>query len=123
MLQTTRDYRKLVVWGKAHRLTVDVYRMTAKFPRSQQYSLIDQMQRSAVSIPANIAEGCGRGGTVELARFMRIAQGSASELSYYLILASDLGFVAESSGSELGSRLDEVRRMLSAYLRTLKSTA
>jgi four helix bundle protein len=86
-----RDFRKLMVWQKAHQLTLGIYELTANFPRDEVYGLTSQVRRAAASIPANVAEGCGRDGDTELARFLRIAMGSANELEYHLILARDLG--------------------------------
>lgn len=120
MPSTVRDYRKLVVWQKSHLIALDVYRLTEKFPKSQTYSLVSQMQRAAVSIPANIAEGCGRSGTTELARYMTIAQGSASELGYYTLLAGDLGYVTAEKHESLNDRLNEIARMLTSYIEKLR---
>ena len=75
-----KDFKELKVWQKAHALTLAMYKETRRFPRDEQYGLTSQMRRSAASIPANIAEGCGRDGDAELARFLRIAMGSTSEL-------------------------------------------
>jgi four helix bundle protein len=88
-----RDFRELKVWHKSHQLTLDIYTATRGFPREEVYGLTSQFRRSSASIPANIAEGCGRTGDAELARFMLIAMGSASELEYHLLLAHDLGFL------------------------------
>jgi four helix bundle protein len=75
-----RDFKTLQVWSKSHELTLSVYKATATFPRDELYGLASQMRRAASSIPANIAEGCGRNGNAELSRFFQIAMGSASEL-------------------------------------------
>ena len=75
-----QDFKKLKVWQKSHHLTLDLYRITSSFPRSELYGLTSQIRRSASSVPANIAEGCGRYGNAELTRFLRISMGSASEL-------------------------------------------
>ncbi len=75
-----RDFKKLKVWQRSHQLALDVYKSTNDFPNSELYGLINQMRRSAVSIPSNIAEGCGKAGKAEFARYLRIAMGSASEL-------------------------------------------
>ena len=76
-----KDFRDLRVWENAHRLTLDIYRATAQFPREELYGLTSQMRRCSVSIAANIAEGCGKKGNGEFQRFLGIASGSASELS------------------------------------------
>jgi four helix bundle protein len=88
-----RDFRQLKVWERGHRLVLDIYEATGKFPRQETYGLAAQLRRSSASIPANIAEGCGRSGDAELARFMLVSMGSASELEYHLLLAHDLNFL------------------------------
>jgi four helix bundle protein len=82
-----KDFRQLKVWQKAHELTLAVYRLTATFPREELYGLRNQLRRAGSSIAANLAEGCGRNGDAELARFCSMAMGSASELEYHLLLA------------------------------------
>lgn len=86
-----RDFKNLKVWQKSHSLTLDIYKTTSTFPKEEMYGLTSQIRWSCASIPANIAEGCGRDGEAELARFFRIGRGSASELEYHLILVRDLG--------------------------------
>ena len=88
-----RNYRDLQVWIKAHKLTLDLYRVSQAFPREEIYGVTSQLRRAAVSIGANLAEGCGRRTSTELAKFVRIATGSASELDYHLLLSRDLGFI------------------------------
>jgi four helix bundle protein len=114
-----RDFRELKVWEKAHAMALNVYRATAQFPRDELYGLTSQVRRACTSIPANIAEGCGRNGDAELARFFRIAMGSASELEYHLLLASDLNFLAKSEYDRLVSDLIEVKRMLGSFIQKL----
>ena len=103
------NFRKLDVWIDAHALVLDVYRCTSAFPRAEQFGLTSQMRRAAVSIPANLAEGCGRGSQAELARFSANALGSANELDYFFILAHDLGYLHELT---LGARTQELSRGL-----------
>ena len=88
-----RNYRELQVWNKAHNLTLELYRVSRGFPREEMYGVTNQLRRAAASIGANLAEGCGRRTSTELARFVRIAMGSASELDYHLLLSHDLGFM------------------------------
>jgi len=116
-----RDFRDLKVWEKAHTMTLSVYRITANFPREEVYGITSQIRRAGSSIPANIAEGCGRDGDAELARFLRIAMGSASELEYHLLLASDLNLLAKSEYDRLATDVTEVKRMLASFI--LKLTA
>jgi len=116
-----RDFRKLKVWEKAHRLTLGVYAETRHFPKEERYGLSAQARRSSASIPTNIAEGCGRSGTRELARFVEIASGSASELEYQLLLARDLEYVGQTAYERLTTAVSEVKRMLTSFLQTLRS--
>ena len=114
------DYRNLKVWERGHRLTLEVYAATGTFPRDELFGLTSQLRRAAASIPANIAEGCGRNGDAELARFMNIAMGSASELSYHLLLARDLGYLPPDRYEHLASETEEIKRMLAAFTSRLR---
>lgn len=114
-----RTFQDLVVWQKAHRFVLEVYRLTERFPKHELYGLTSQLRRAAVSIPANIAEGFKKKGLADKARFMNTAQGSLEESRYYLILATDLGYGDTES---LYGALDEVGRMLGAYARSILSS-
>ena len=116
-----RNFRELKVWEKGHRLTLAVYESTAKFPRDELYGLTSQIRRSCSSIPANVAEGCGRVGDTELARFLGIALGSASELEYHLLLAHDLNLLETTEYKELTGEVTEVKRMLTLFIQKLKA--
>lgn len=116
-----RDFRKLQVWEKAHQLTLAVYRATTAFPQTELYGLTSQIRRASASIPTNIAEGCGRDTETELARFMHIAAGSASELEYHLLLAHDLNFLPDAIYTELHTNITEVKRMLTTFTQKLKA--
>jgi four helix bundle protein len=111
------------VWQKAHQLTLAIYRITGNFPRSEMYGLTSQIRRAASSIGANLAEGCGRSGDPEFARFCSIAMGSASELDYHLLLARDLKFLRPEDHTELANGATELKRMLTGLLQTLKARA
>ena len=113
------DYRSLRVWKQAHQLTLQVYRLTALFPPSERYGLTSQIRRAAASIAANIAEGCGRNSDAELARFCRIALGSANELDYHLLLARDLDLIPAADYGRAYAETEQVRRMLSALIERL----
>jgi four helix bundle protein len=102
------NYNGLRVWKEAHALTLEIYRQTTRFPRHEQYGLTDQLRRAAVSVGANLAEGCGRGGNRELARFITIAIGSANEMEYLLLLAHDLGYLETN---DLGRSANMIARM------------
>ena len=116
-----KDFRELKVWEKGHHLALAVYKATAKFPREEMYGLTSQIRRSCASIPANIAEGCGRNGDPELARFLQIALGSASELEYQLLLSRDLSLLTAAEYKQLTADTTEVKRMLTSFIQTLKS--
>ena len=90
-----QNFKSLKVWQKSHELTLAIYKATANFPKDELYGLTSQIRRACASIPANIAEGCGRTGKAELARFLQVAMGSASELEYHLLLAHDLGLLRD----------------------------
>ena len=116
-----QDYREMKVWEKAHRFALDIYKTTQKFPKDERYGLISQLRRAAASVPTNIAEGCGRGTAGELAQFIQIAAGSASEVDYLLYLCRDLDYIGEDDYGKLSGRLTEIRKMLTALIKTLRS--
>jgi len=116
-----RDFRDLKVWHRAHQLTLAVYKATRRFPKDEQYGLTSQVRRSCESIPANICEGCGRSGIAELARFLEIAMGSASELEYHLLLARDLRYLEAGKYNALAGGLMEIKRMLVVFVKKLKA--
>ena len=115
-----RDFRRLAVWEKSHKLTLKIYESTQPFPREEMYGLTSQMRRAATAIPANIAEGCGKDTEADLARYMQISMGSASELEYHLLLAHDLKYLDESIYQELNAKTAEVKRMLAPFIKRLR---
>jgi four helix bundle protein len=112
-------FRSLKVWQHSHQLVLRVYQETRSFPGSEVYGLTSQMRRAAYSIPCNLAEGLGRDSRAELARFSRIALGSASELEYQLLLSRDLGYLTEENYRELAERIERISRMLAKFIQTL----
>jgi four helix bundle protein len=116
-----KDFRELQVWRKAHELTLAVYQITASFPREELYGLTAQLRRAGSSIAANLAEGCGRNGDAELARFCSMAMGSASELEYHLLLARDLKLIQPKDYDTLNQRAIELKRMLTALFQKLNA--
>jgi four helix bundle protein len=116
-----KDFKELKVWQKAHRLTLKVYRATSTFPKAELYGITSQIRRSAASIPANIAEGCGRQGEAELARFLQIAMGSASELEYHILLARDLNLLNDTEYEQLAIEVTDVKRMLTSFIKKLNA--
>lgn len=116
-----KDFRTLNVWEKGHRLTLAVYKATTKSPQDELYGLTNQLRRFCVSVPANIAEGCGRGSDADLARCLQIAAGSASELEYHILLANELGLFEEADRKHLTEEVTEVKRMLASFMEKLRA--
>ena len=112
------NFMQLDVWKFAHTLVLDVYKFTSTLPNEEKYGLVSQMRRSAVSIPANIAEGFKRKGQNDKAHFYNIAQGSLEELRYYFILINDLGY--KINLEEINNRIDQVSRMLSGLIKSVR---
>ena len=115
-----QDFRNLRIWQKAHEMTLKIYKETVKFPKEERFGLTSQLRRSVASIPANIAEGCGRNGDKEFARFLQIAMGSASETEYHILLAKDLNFMPVSNYEEIQKELVEIKKMLNTLIIKIK---
>lgn len=116
-----QDFRKLQAWQKSHALTVELYKCTVDFPKEEIYGLTSQIRRAGISVAANIAEGCCRNGKAEFARFLHMAAGSASELEYLLLLSHEIELLKTSVFERLSAEIVEVKRMLTALIRKLKS--
>lgn len=116
-----RNFRELKVWEKAHQLTLQTYKITQAFPKHEIFGLTSQTRRASVSIPANIAEGCGRGSDADLARFLQISMGSASELEYLFLLSNALHFINEQEYESLNSKVTEIKRMLTSFIKKLRA--
>ena len=117
-----KDFKDLKVWAKSHEVALAVYKSTARFPKEELYGLTSQIRRAAASIPANIAEGCGRRSDGELSRFLQISRGSASELEYHLLLARDLGLLPASDFKGLEARVVEIQRMPTSFTAALRKS-
>ena len=116
---TARSFEDLIVWRKAHEFVLAVYRTTEAFPRHEVFGLTSQFRRAAVSIPANVAEGFKKRSRPDKARLLNIAQGSAEECRYYLILCRDLGY---TDSTILMDQLEEVSRLLESYTATIRTS-
>ncbi len=114
-----QDFRNLEVWEKAHRLTLDTYRLTEGFPRTEVFGLSNQLRRGAASIASNLAERCGRA-QGEFGRFLQIAFGSACEVEYQLLLSRDLNLITNDQYEAFVERLLEVKRMLHGLLKRVQ---
>ena len=117
-----KEFRRLMVWEKAHALTLAIYRATVAFPKEETYGLTSQMRRCSASAPANIAEGCGRTGNGDFHRFLNMAAGSLSELEYFLLLSRDLAFLSAKTYEALTQDVHEVQRMLGSLLRKVDTS-
>ncbi len=112
-------YKNLIIWQKSRELVKNAYQITNSFPKAEVFGLTSQIRRSAVSIPANIAEGCGRNTNSDLNRFLDIAEGSAFELETLIILSTDLNMINEDSSVVFLSKIDEVQRMIFSFKKQL----
>jgi four helix bundle protein len=113
------SYRDLVVWQKAMALVSAVYRLTSAFPDAERFGLTSQIQRSAVSIPSNIAEGQGRLATKEFRQFLGVARGSLKELETQLLISLDLAYAPAENVQNCLDLADEVSRMINALIKAL----
>lgn len=116
------DYRDLDVWNEAITLTVDIYQFSKAFPSEEKFGLSSQIRRAAASVPANIAEGYGRGTTKNFVHFLRIAQGSLREVETFAILAAKLKYRGENDAAALHARITRISKMLRGLIRALEKT-
>jgi four helix bundle protein len=116
-----KNFIDLKVWEKAHEVALACYAVTRSFPKEEMFGLTSQIRRAGASVPANIAEGCGRGGNAELHRFLQMAMGSANELEYHFLLSKDLGYLKQEDHKQVHEKLEEVKRMLAFLLRKVDS--
>lgn len=114
---TAKRFTDLIVWQKAHKFVLSVYRFTSGFPKEEIYGLTSQLRRAAVSIAANIVEGFKKTGTADKIRYLNISQGSLEECRYYLILTNDLGY---GQTDILEEQIDEVAKLIAAYSNAVK---
>lgn len=115
-----QDYRRLAVWKRSHALTIAIYRHTSRFPTEERYGLTSQLRRAASSIPSNLVEGAGRRNDREMLRFLSYSLGSACEVEYQLLLATELGYLNGESAAELGAEAENLKRMLNSFITTLR---
>jgi len=116
-----QNYKDLKVWSKAHQLTLDVYLLSKEFPKEELYSLTNQLRRAISSIPANIAEGCGKNSQLDFANFLNIALGSANESEYFLLLSRDLGYLNPDNHLMLDKAINEVKAMLISLIKIIRA--
>ena len=115
---TNQGFKSLLVWQKSYALTIKIYKVTEKFPKSEIYGLVSQMRRAAISVPANIAEGYERQYNKEYIQFLTVARGSLGELETYLLLAKDLNYITRGTFEELEQSRKEVIKLLQGLIRS-----
>ncbi|MDD3375303.1 MAG: four helix bundle protein [Candidatus Omnitrophica bacterium] len=119
--KTLKTYKDLIAWQKSYNLCLTIYKTTQTFPRTEQYGLTSQMNRSALSVPSNIAEGYTRFGTAEYLRFLSISYASLAELETQLFLARDLNYLKQASFNKIIELHDEVQRIMHKLMSVLKN--
>ena len=113
------NFKELKVWQNSKNLVIDIYKSTKNFPKEEIFGLTNQIRRASVSIPSNIADGCGRNSDKDLIRFLDIANGSSFELETQLIIANELQILNNNDFDELNSKLDEVQKMIYGLKKSL----
>lgn len=116
-----QNYKDLKVWIKSHEITLKIYSLTKGFPKDEIYSLTNQIRRCSSSIPANIAEGCGKKSNADLGRFLNIALGSANETEYFLLLAKDLNYLTLDDHRFLEKDINEIKAMLISLIQKVRA--
>ncbi|MCP4716400.1 MAG: four helix bundle protein [Deltaproteobacteria bacterium] len=116
-----KNFRDLKVWQKAHQLALCIYTTTKHFPKEELYGLTSQIRRSSMSVPTNIAEGCGRGSDADLNRFLYISMGSACELEYQILLSCDLKFITKVVYDDLYSQVIDIKKMLTSLTKKIST--
>jgi len=116
-----QNYKDLKVWQKAHQLTLNVYKESKHFPKEELYSLTNQLRRASSSIPANIAEGCGKNTSGDFANFLNIALGSANEAEYFILLSKDLEYLSAEKYDTLSNQINEIKAMLISLISKVRA--
>lgn len=116
-----QNYKDLKVWIKSHEITLKIYHLTKGFPKEEIYSLTSQIRRCSSSIPANIAEGCGKSTNKDFGRYLSIALGSANETEYFLLLSKDLGYLEMGDHQQLEKSINEIKAMLISLIQKVRA--
>lgn len=116
--RTTKNFKDLDIWRRAHGLVLEIYKITRRYPQEERYGLVSQMRRAAVSVPANIAEGFRKKGIRDKLNFYNVAQASLDELCYYIILSNDLEYI--HGNAHLLKEMEEIARMLSGWIKSIE---
>ena len=116
------NYKNYKVWEKSHSLVFDIYKVLNNFPKEEQFNLTSQIRRACLSIPTNIAEGCGRETQKEFIRFLYISSGSAHELDYLILVSSELKLIPNEKATQLLNEIDQIKKMLAGLITKIKSS-
>jgi four helix bundle protein len=111
-----RDFKKLLIWEKGHKLVIKVYDISKILPKDELYGITSQIRRAVVSVPTNIAEGAGKKSTKDFSRYLNIALGSLSEVQYLLFLIKELNFIIPSQIEDLENEANDLKKMLYKYI-------
>ncbi|EKD63147.1 MAG: s23 ribosomal protein [uncultured bacterium] len=117
---STKSLEKSIAWSKSFDLSLEIYKITRKFPPEERFGLISQMQRCAISVTSNIAEGMLRGSRGEFLFFLKVARGSAGELETQLMICEKLNYINKDTSKKLIDRTTEIIRILNTSIKTLK---
>lgn len=115
-----RNFRNYEIWQKSIELTTAIYELSKKFPSQEKFALANQIERAAVSIPSNIAEGASRSSEVDFARFLEISLGSAFEVETQLLIAQKLDYIAKEEYHCISTRLDSLQKQLGHFISKIK---
>ena len=115
-----RNYKNYLVWQMSHQLTLKIYRITKDFPKAEQFGIVSQIQRAAVSVPTNIAEGAGRDSDIDFRRFLSISAGSICEVGYLLLLSKELGYIDESLFDQTILDVESIQKALNSLISKIK---
>jgi four helix bundle protein len=115
------QWKKLKVWQETHKLVLEIYKLTASFPQSEIYGLVNQLKRAASSVPANIVEGQSRNTTKDYLHFLYNSRGSLEEVLYFLLLARDLGFLSADSCEVIEKGYESASKMLNGLIKSLRA--
>lgn len=120
MSNKINTYKDLIVWQKSIELVSDVYSVTKTFPAEEKFGIVSQLNRAAVSIPSNIAEGWGRESSKNYLQFLRISRGSIMELETLIIISKNLGFIEKQKQELISNRIEEVGKILQGLIKGIQ---
>lgn len=119
--QQMKNFKDLSVWKKARQNVLSIYKVSKGFPKEERYCLTGQLRRAAISVPANLAEGCGKSSDKDFGRYVQNSFGSSQEIEYLIFLAFELGYISLAEFKTLDQNINEVKAMLLGLLKTLRS--